>query len=262
MEFSSSFMMTSVLPTPPPPPPTPTGAAAAAAADATPSRPPSPPPPPPPPPPQQKLISFYQVNPRYEATINNLMDQNRSNWIYNYNALYNYKNKVSFSIKPKECVIILPKSYALTNEMTFEIQYCVNDNQLKLCDDVSYLCIYIMNSDNQVELYVDEGTSLGALLEQSEIDYSLCHIPFGNLETYLNNQSTNCDSSSSSISSSIISSSSSSDDYPAQTLPQDKKDSETNQFDDIANACINAANAAATAAATAAAIIKSFAHNK
>jgi hypothetical protein len=190
--------------------------------------------------------------------------------------LYNYKNKVSFSIKPRECLIILPKSYALTNEMSFEIQYCVNENQIKLCNkDICYLCFWIMNSDNQVELYVEEGTSLAALLEQSEIDYSLVHMPLSNLESYFNNQHlsetiSNSRSSSSSSSTTSGDGSINNDENQAQTLRQQSaedinyKSCETDQFDAhvIANACINAANAAATAAAAAATIVKSFAHNK
>jgi hypothetical protein len=180
--------------------------------------------------------------------------------------LYHYKSKASFSIKPRECLLILPKSYSLTNEMSFEFQYCVNENQIKPCNkDICYLCFWIINSDPQVELYVEEGTSLGALLEQIELDYTLGHIPFSDLETYFNNQALSSESMSSNSSSSS-SSSSSSDNQPSEQLSQHIADtsSDTKQFDShvIVNACINSANAAATAAAAAATIMKSFSYNK
>jgi hypothetical protein len=155
--------------------------------------------------------------------------------------------------------------------MSFEFQYCVNENQIKPCNkDICYLCFWIMNSDPQVELYVEEGTSLGALLEQIELDYTLGHIPFSDLETYFNNQALSSESMSSSSSSGNSSSSSNSssisDNQPSEQLSQHIADtnSDTKQFDShvIANACINAANAAATAAAAAATIMKSFSHNK
>jgi hypothetical protein len=275
MDFSSLLSMSSSLTAPlpsttvsahqpPPPPPT--------------SLPPPPPPPPPPTPVSQpKIIYFYQVNPTCDITIENTMlNHNRANAMLNYHIFYNYKNKIPFSIKPQECLVLLPKSFYMTNEI-FEIQYCSNNNQLKISDDICYLCIWILNTDNQVELYVDEETSLAALLEQSEISYGLCHIPVSELVKYSKNQDNIPDSSSSSSSSSSNRSSNSSKSNNCNTCnicignsnndptsitiqPAEATVSDLQQCDTyvIANACINAANAAATAAAAAATIVKTF----
>jgi hypothetical protein len=216
------------------------------------------------------------------------------NWFYDYSVLNSYKNTTPFIIKPQENIIVLPKSDSFSNEFSYEIKYCLDKNEMQILNqEVYHLCIWITNTDTKVELYVEEGTSLAALMEQTEINYGLCHIPLKSLEDYflyyaLNNITTpplpadddfqppideqtidddishsnsSSSSSSSSCTNSNSSSSNSSNDIHIEDIGNENVMFENsggqNKFDKqaIAHACVNAANATAATAAAIASIV-------
>ena len=227
-----------------------------------------------------KQKSEIEISAIAETTHNKL--KSAQNWFYDYNAFVYYENKIPFSIKPKENILILPKNYQFYNELSHEIKFNAENNKMEVCDKgVYHLCVWVTNNDENTELYIQEKTSLNALLVQPEIGYGFCHIPVTDLNSYflknlfdytdmssmcsfLQNDYNQCipeasplpPTTSNLVNEQFLDSSNS----DSSELSSEKNYSEDHnlQHNNITSACIKAATAAANAAEAAVSIASSL----
>jgi hypothetical protein len=111
------------------------------------------------------------------------------NWVFDPCALNNYKNDTAFVIRPMETLLAMPCSCPpYDNDFSFEIKYFQSGNKLEMKKShrAYHMGFTVKNKDQNIELYVEEGTSLTALLEAPEIEYGLCHISLKNFDKYCN----------------------------------------------------------------------------
>lgn len=113
----------------------------------------------------QKLVFYYRI------ACGNVGDDDPQN----------YKNRQAFTIEPGETVLFIIRNCGnswLRHGLSFALRKDGRGNFYVRRKRPYSLCLWVQNTSDKIGLFIEEGTTLTAVLAEPEIFYRLCHIPF------------------------------------------------------------------------------------
>ena len=136
---------------------------------------------------QQQVIYYTQTVCYTRMKDNSCLDQY-------YDARY-YKNDQSFTIEPNEDILLVIRNcgnHWFRHALSYETRLRENKTSFRLgTGNVPFQqCLWIKNSHSTKGHYVEEGTTLSAILSEPEILFKLCHVSVHDLQSYAQHQTT------------------------------------------------------------------------
>lgn len=135
---------------------------------------------------EQQVIYYTQTVCYTRMKDNSCLDQY-------YDARY-YKNDQSFTIEPNEDILLVIRNcgnHWFRHALSYETRLRENKTSFRITSHVPFQqCLWIKNISSTKGFYVEEHTTLSAILSEPEILFKLCHVSVHDLQNYAQHQTT------------------------------------------------------------------------